>query len=162
MDHKMVAIYKPLTNRYFDRMVIRNRTRFGAEVIPMEKIARKLIEYHQNKTLTLTIFLSDQSPVFEQIQYWTKFMGQDTPLYLGTEKLARKFDAAVVFLKNRKVRRGRYETEVELVCENPGELEPYEITNRHVKILEEMIRESPEFWLWSHRRWKHSYEDFLK
>jgi KDO2-lipid IV(A) lauroyltransferase len=89
-------------------------------------------------------------------------MGQDTPVFLGTEKLAQKLDAAVVFLKFRKLKRGRYEVEAELVCEEPNKLDPYEITERHVRILEKMIREEPAYWLWSHKRWKHSYERFME
>ncbi|MCK5066243.1 MAG: lysophospholipid acyltransferase family protein [Bacteroidales bacterium] len=159
-DHPFIGIYKPLKNKYFDQMVVRNRTRFGANVTPMEKIARLLIDYNNRKEPVLTVFLGDQRPMFHQIQYWTKFMGRDTPMYLGTEKLARKLDAAVVFLKFRKPKRGRYEVEAELICDEPGRLKPYEITERHVCILEEMIREEPAYWLWSHRRWKHSYEKF--
>ena len=160
--YPVLAIYKPLHNRHFDHMVIENRTRFGVQVTPMEKVARRLIGHHRDHDPVITYFLSDQSPVFDQIQYWTRFLNQDTPLYLGTEKLARKFNAAVVFLKVKKIRRGRYETDVELICEEPGGMAQFEITNRHVRILEELIRESPEFWLWSHRRWKHSYERYLK
>jgi KDO2-lipid IV(A) lauroyltransferase len=159
-DHPLIGIYKPLKNRYFDQMVVRNRTRFGASVTPMEKIARLLIDYNNRKEPVLTVFLGDQRPMFHQIQYWTKFMGRDTPMYLGTEKLARKLDAAVVFLKFRKPKRGRYEVEAELICDEPGRLKPLEITERHVRILEELIREEPAYWLWSHRRWKHSYEKF--
>lgn len=159
-DYPVAAIYKPLHIKQFDRMMKQNRTRFGVMVTPMEKIARKLIMHHKEKDPVMTINLADQRPLFKNIQYWTKFMGLDTPLYLGTEKLARKLDAAVVFLKIRKVKRGRYEVEIELICEDPGSLESYELTNRHVKILEDLIREEPQYWLWSHRRWKHSYEKF--
>ncbi len=159
-EYPVLAIYKPLRNNYFDRMVKKNRTRFGVMVSPMEHIARTLIAYHRESTPVLTIFLSDQRPMFHQIQYWTKFMGLDTPLYLGTEKLARKLDAAVVFLKIRKTTRGRYEVEVEQICMDPASMKPYEITDAHVRILENLIREEPGYWLWSHRRWKHSLEKF--
>jgi KDO2-lipid IV(A) lauroyltransferase len=159
-EYPFVAIYKPLHNKYFDRMVTRNRTRFGGIVTPMEQVVRKLFEYNNKKIPVITLNLGDQRPMFHQIQYWTKFMGRDTPLYLGTEKLARKLDAAVVFLKVRKIKRGRYEVDAELISKNPRELEPYEITERHVRILEELIREEPAYWLWSHDRWKHSYEKF--
>jgi len=162
IDYPVVAIFKPLRNRYFDRMVQKNRNTFGVITVPMEKIARKLIGYNNNNTPVLTLFLGDQRPLFHQIQYWTKFLGQDTPMFLGTEKLARKLDAAVVFLKIRKLKRGRYEMEAELICESPEGLKPYEITNRHVAILEDMIREEPAYWLWSHRRWKHSYEKYME
>ncbi len=162
MDHPFLGIYKPLRNQYFDRMVIRNRTRFGGHVTAMEKVARRLFEFNKRKEPVLTVFLGDQRPVFQHIQYWTKFMGRDTPMYLGTEKLARKLDAAVVFLKIRKQKRGRYEVEIELISEEPKSLNNYEITERHVRLLEDLIREEPAYWLWSHRRWKHSYEKFMK
>lgn len=141
-------------------MMKTNRTRFGVMVTPMEKIARKLIKHYKEHDPVMTINLADQRPMFSNIQYWTKFMGLDTPLYLGTEKLARKLDAAVVFLKIRKVKRGRYEVDIELIGEDPNSLEPFEITNRHVQVLEKLIREEPEYWLWSHKRWKHSYEKY--
>jgi len=162
IKHPVVAIYKPLHNKYFDRMVMKNRNAFGVIPVPMEKIARKLMGYEKEKTPVLTLFLGDQRPLYRQIQYWTKFMGQDTPMFLGTEKLARKLDAAVVFLKIRKLKRGRYEMEAELISESPKDLEPFEITNRHVRILEDLIREEPAYWLWSHKRWKHSYERYRR
>ena len=161
-EYSILGIYKPLKNKYFDRMVKRNRTRFGATVIPMEQITRQLITFHRESKPVLTVTLSDQAPMFHQIQYWTKFLGLDTPLYLGTEKLARKIDAAVVFLKIRKIRRGRYEVEIEPICTDPNAMNPFEITEAHVRILENLIREEPGYWLWSHRRWKHSIERYRK
>ncbi|MDF1575297.1 MAG: lysophospholipid acyltransferase family protein [Bacteroidales bacterium] len=160
VDYPVVAIYKPLRNSYFDRMVQKNRKTYGVIPVPMNQIARRLIEFNKNKKAVLTLFLGDQRPQYHQIHYWTKFMGRDTPMFLGTEKLARKLDAAVVFLKIRKLERGRYEMEAELICEEPGDLKTFEITDRHVRILEDLIREEPAHWLWSHRRWKHSYEKY--
>jgi KDO2-lipid IV(A) lauroyltransferase len=162
IDYPVVGIYKPLRNRYFDRMIRRNREAYGVITVPMKQIGRKLVEYHRKNEPVLSLFLGDQRPQYKQIQYWTKFMDLDTPMFLGTEKLARKLDAAVVFLKIRKIKRGRYEMEAELICENPAGLESNEITNRHVSILEDLIREEPAYWLWSHKRWKHSYETYLE
>ncbi len=159
--YPFIGIYKPLKNKYFDRMTQRNRCAFGGTVVPMDKIGRKLIEYKSREEQVLSLFLGDQRPMFHQIQYWTKFLGQATPMYLGTEKLAKKLDAAVVFIKIRKKSRGRYEVEFELISEDPRKLETYAITESHVRILEDLIREAPEYWLWSHRRWKHSYERYL-
>lgn len=162
IKYPVAAIYKPLRNKYFDRMVQGNRNAFGVITVPMEKIARQLIDFRRRNEPVLTLFLGDQRPQFHQIQYWTKFFGLDTPMYLGTEKLARKLDAAVIFIKIRKLSRGRYEAEFELICEEPGTLEPYAITDAHVQILEKLIREEPALWLWSHKRWKHSYQKFLE
>jgi KDO2-lipid IV(A) lauroyltransferase len=162
IKHPVVAIYKPLRNRYFDRMIQKNREAYGVITISMEKIARKLIEYKKNNTPVLTLFLGDQRPQYHQIQYWTEFMGSKTPIFLGTEKLATKLDAAVVFLKIRKLKRGRYEMEAQLICEEPEGLKPYEITDCHVQILQDLIKEEPAYWLWSHKRWKHSYEKYIQ
>lgn len=158
--YTMVGIYKPLANKYFERMVHRNREVYGGILIPMEKIARRLLEFNREGKMVTTAFLSDQSPIFSRIQYWTEFLGQDTPVYLGAEKLAKKLDAPVIFAKIRKTARGRYSTEFVLLCDKPGEMEGHSITDAHVKMLEEQIREAPEYWLWSHRRWKHSYERY--
>lgn len=156
--YPVLGIYKPLKNKYFDRMVKKNRTRFDCTPVPMEMITRSLMAHHRDHKPVLTVILSDQRPMFHQIQYWTKFLGRDTPLYLGTEKLAIKLEAAVVFFKIRKIRRGRYEGEIEVICEDPAGLKNHQITEAHVRILEKLIREEPGYWLWSHRRWKHSLE----
>ena len=158
--YPIIAIFKPLKNKYIDRLMQTNRNRFGVIPVPMKEIARKLISFQRDSTPAMSLFLADQRPIFHQIQYWTNFLGLDTPLYLGTEKLARKLNAAVVFLKVRKVKRGRYEVEIEQITGDPKDLEPFEITEAHVRILENLIREEPAYWLWSHRRWKHSHERF--
>jgi KDO2-lipid IV(A) lauroyltransferase len=155
---RVMGAYKPIKNKYIDRMVKRSRERFNSLPVPMGQIARAMMEHQRDGVPAVSIFVADQSPIFSQIQYWTKFLGQDTPLYLGAEKLARKLDATVVFLKVRKTRRFRYEVEIEMITEEPGKMEPFGITEAHVRILESLIKERPEFWLWSHRRWKHSYE----
>lgn len=158
--YPIIAIFKPLRNKYIDRLMQTNRNRFGVIPVPMKEIARKLISFQRDSTPAMSLFLADQRPIFHQIQYWTDFLGLDTPLYLGTEKLARKLNAAVVFLKVRKVKRGRYEVEIEQITGTPKDLEPFTITEAHVRILENLIREEPAYWLWSHRRWKHSHERF--
>ena len=158
--YPIIAIFKPLKNKYIDRLMQTNRNRFGVIPVPMKEIARKLISFQRDSTPAMSLFLADQRPIFHQIQYWTNVLGLDTPLYLGTEKLARKLNAAVVFLKVRKVKRGGYEVEIEQITGDPKDLEPFTITEAHVRILENLIREEPAYWLWSHRRWKHSHERF--
>lgn len=160
--YPILAIYKRLKNPYFDRLIKKSREKYRVTTVPMEQVARRLIALNNEEKPALTIFLSDQRPIWQHIQYWTRFLGQNTPLYLGTEKLARKLNAAVVFIRMRKVRRGRYEVEFELITTEPGSMEHYGITEAHVRILEGMIREAPGYWLWSHRRWKHSYERYLR
>jgi KDO2-lipid IV(A) lauroyltransferase len=83
------------------------------------------------------------------------FLNQETPVVLGAEKVAKKIDAVVVFLHSRKIKRGHYEAYYELVTEHAGACPKFEITDKCTRLLEQQIIAQPEFWLWSHKRWKH-------
>ena len=159
VSHKTLAIYKQLNNKYFDRMFTNMRSQYGMTPVKMNSILRELINREQKNELTLTYSLGDQRPLFRHIQYWTRFLNQDTPVYLGTEKIARKKDLAVVFLKMRKIRRGIYETVFIPLFENSRETKEHEITDKYLSVLEKTIIERPEFWLWTHKRWKHIKPD---
>ncbi len=160
--HQVLAIYKPLHNPYFDRALLRMRERFGSRGVPMQRIARELLQADRDKQPTLTGFVADQRPIWQHIRYWTEFLGQPAPVFLGAEKLAVKFNAPVFFMKVSKVKRGMYEAELQVVTENPAQCKPYEITEKHVRLLEEAIRQEPAHWLWTHNRWKHSYRHYLE
>ena len=152
----IIAVYKPLNSRIFDKIMKQLRTRFGVEVVPMANILKSLLQQAEKNNLTLSCYISDQSPVKKEIQYWRTFLNQHTPVYLGLEKIARKTNQAVVFLCPEKIRRGYYRVHITPITETPSSMTLYEITEQHVKILEEAIRKEPSLWLWSHRRWKHS------
>jgi KDO2-lipid IV(A) lauroyltransferase len=154
VPHYSMAIYKPLNNKYFNRFLIRNRSRYGVELISMRETLRKILYYKQINKVTLCAFITDQSPVWEETQYWANFLNQMTPVYLGIEKMAIKTGQAVVFLHVQKIARGRYEMEVIRLFDRVDNVTPYEITNKHLEVLEKIINEKPECWLWSHRRWK--------
>lgn len=151
----ILAIYKKINNPYFDRFYQQLRSSRGVVPVPMEEILRKILEYHSRKIPTGTMFLVDQRPLRKNIRYWCSFLNQETPIYLGIEKIAHKINAAVVFLKITPTKRGYYEAEFIPICDDPAESPEFEITEKHVRILEEIIRERPEYWLWSHRRWRH-------
>lgn len=157
-QHLIIGVYRPLKNRYFDRAYRKARTRFGADTVPMGRIGRALIEYREKEILTLTGMVGDQRPIRKHVQYWTKFMNQKTAVFTGSEKLAIKMNAVVVFMKVRRKRRGVYEAEIETITESPKETERFEITEKHTRILEQLVLENPANWLWSHNRWKISYE----
>jgi len=150
-----IAIYKRLHNRYFDRFFIRLREHTGVLLVPMEDTLRKILYFREKKIPTLTYLLADQRPMRKNIRYWTMFLNQETPVYLGIEKIAVKTGFPVFFVKINKISRGRYEGEFILLSEHPEQTAKYEITEKHVRLLEQIIRERPELWLWSHRRWKH-------
>jgi Kdo2-lipid IVA lauroyltransferase/acyltransferase len=153
--HKPMAIYKKLNNPYFNDLFIGFRSKFGLEAVQMEQTLRVILDYKRKGIPTACMFLADQRPYHRDNQYWVTFLGQPTPVLLGVEKISRKTGQAVVFWHTRKVKRGYYEVDFSLVTDDPGSLPEYEITHRHVAILDEKIREKPEYWLWSHNRWKH-------
>lgn len=154
VPHHSIGIFKSFNDKYFNRFFKSHRSEYGTELVNMREVPRILTRYSQNNRLTLTVYIADQSPVWEEIQYWTRFLNQLTPVYLGPEKLARKFRMAVVYFRVKVLKNNRYAVEAIPVCDNAAELEEMDITEKHLKLLEEDIRNQPEFWLWSHRRWK--------
>ncbi len=153
--YKPVSIYKPLQNKYFNRFINNIRSKNGMVLTPMSNIIREILNDRKNNINTLSAFISDQTPVRSEIKYWTTFLNQDTPVYLGTEKVASKYDMAVVFFHIQKIKRGYYNLNIELLFDHTAGLPEYQITETHVRKLEAIIREKPEYWIWSHRRWKH-------
>jgi Kdo2-lipid IVA lauroyltransferase/acyltransferase len=155
--HHAMSLYKPLANKFIDKMICKNRSRFGADLVPMKSALRAILKYKQENLLTLSCFIADQSPIRNEIQYWTKFLNQDTPVLLGIEKIAKLTNEPVLFYRILPVSRGYYEIEIIKLFEEVKDLKPYEITEAHTRVLEQTIRNCPEYWLWTHRRWKWSH-----
>ncbi len=155
VKHKVWAIHKPLKNKYFNQLINGLRSKYGVHMVSTKDSYRKLKTEKDNGEVTMTYFLADQSPQESKIKYWTSFLGQDTPIFLGAEQIAKKLEMAVVFFDIRKVSRGHYEIEFKLLSEDSKSKPEYAITEKHVRALEERIVAEPEWWLWSHRRWKH-------
>jgi KDO2-lipid IV(A) lauroyltransferase len=159
VNHKVWAIHKPIKNPYFNRLINRLRSKYGVHMMTTTAAFKTLLLEAQKGETTLTYFLADQSPQKSKIRYWTTFLHQKTPVYLGAEQMATKLDMAVVFFDIRKVGRGRYSLRFELLAENPKTLPHHAITELHVRALEQVIQAQPAWWLWSHRRWKHQTEE---
>lgn len=148
----LYVIYHPLQHTYFNNLVIGMRTRFGTRLIQMRHTFRDMIA--NMKEVNATAFIADQAPPPESA-YWTTFLNQDTAVFQGTEKIARKLNYPVLFMNVKKLKRGYYELQAETLCENPATTSEGEISEMHTRKLETEIRKNPETWLWSHRRWKH-------
>lgn len=150
--HTLYVIYHPLTNKYFDKMFYYMRTRLGNKLYAMNDVLRGMLR--DRELITATAFIADQTP-FPQNAYWTTFLNQDTPIFTGTEKIAKKFNYPVIYVAVQRVKRGRYKIKSELLMENPKDSKENEISEMHTRRLEKDILEQPEIWLWTHRRWKH-------
>ena len=151
-NQQLYVLYHPLSNKNFDGLMKKLRTRFGARLYSMKDAVREMIK--NKNEVTATAFIADQTPAPETA-YWTTFLNQDTPVFLGTEKIAKKLNFPVVYVSLHRFKRGHYEFNAELICANPQGTSEGEITELHTKCLEKDIISQPEIWLWSHKRWKH-------
>jgi len=158
--HHVVAIFKDLSNKYFMKLINTNRAKFSTELVVMEQAQRALIK--NKDRCTLNIFIADQAPLQVDNCYWMTFLNQDTPVFLGTEKIAKKTNFPVVFLYMQREKRGYYNVEILEVCMDPAKSKENEITEKHTKILEDIIIKKPENWLWTHKRWQRKRPDYLK
>jgi KDO2-lipid IV(A) lauroyltransferase len=126
----------------------------------MKDTLRVISKALKEKQLFSLYMVSDQRPSKTDLNFWTTFMHQDTPVITGMDKLARKFNLAVVFLNVRRFRRGYYTVEFKLLDAEPKKSPQYSIAEKYIRSLEELIRQQPEFYLWSHKRWKYKPEFF--
>jgi KDO2-lipid IV(A) lauroyltransferase len=150
--HQLYVIYHPLSNKYFNGLVYRMRTRFGTRLISMKDTLREMLK--NRNELNATAFIADQSPLPDRA-YWMDFMNQDTPVFLGIEKIALKIRYPIVYISIRRVKRGYYKVFAEKIELSLGLQKTGTITEIHTRRLESDIRTQPEIWLWTHRRWKH-------
>ncbi|GAA4279186.1 lysophospholipid acyltransferase family protein [Aquimarina mytili] len=150
-----VGIYKQIKNKHFDNLAHRIRGRFNSRLIASHKVARQIIKDKQENTVCAYGMISDQSPKIQNAKYWTDFMGVKVPIFLGGEFLAQRLDVIVLYLQVKKVKRGHYEVKFIPITENSKEEEKYYSIKKYLRLLEEQIHEKPEYYLWTHKRWKH-------
>ena len=155
LKYKTIIIFKPLQNKYFNSFINNHRSEYGIVLTPTSQVIREIIKYKINHINTVSVFISDQIPAKGDIKYWTTFLNQDTAVFTGAGKIASKYDMAIVFFHIQRIKRGYYNLDIELLFDHTAGLSEDEITEKHVRRLEEIIREKPENWIWSHRRWKH-------
>ncbi len=146
------VIYHPITNKQFDGLMYKMRSKAGTKLIAMKDTLREMVRTRNE--LTVTAFIADQTPPPESA-YWTTFLNQETPVFWGTEKIAQKLNFAVVYVTINRPKRGLYVVESELIFNQPKNTIEGEISEKHTQLLERDIKNCPEIWLWSHRRWKH-------
>lgn len=153
---KKLFIYKPLSNEIFDTFIKNLRSRFGSTPVTMKATLRTLVSLKNEPKLT--VFVSDQTPVQHETQYYTQFLNQQTAVFLGIEKMARMTNDPVIFCDIRVHKRGYYSCTFVPLINEPKLSSEHEITDAHVQYLEKVIREAPAYWLWSHKRWKFKLE----
>lgn len=158
---RVFGVYKKIKNQYFDNFVRKTRGKFGGTLIPSKEIVDKIKENEKNNILGYYGFVSDQSPRIRTVNYFTRFFGVTVPAYTGAEYLAKKFDMNVMFLKSTKIKRGYYSARF-IELDKPLSTYPdYAVTDAFLALLEDQIREAPEYYLWTHKRFKHRREEAI-
>lgn len=157
INYNFLAVYMPVTNKIFDRLFLNLRSRHGTKLLRATRMAEDFIPYRNTEYLLGLV--ADQNPGGPQHALWFNFFNRPTPFVKGPAKNAIANNAAVVFAFIHKRRRGHYEAVFSLAEENPSAATETELTGRFVKYLEEVIRQYPDMWLWSHRRWKWEWKE---
>lgn len=148
---QLMAVYKPLSDPFFNSLMSRIRTRFGGDVYAMDDTLDRMRE--DRHKLTAVALLADQNPSSHNA-YWYQLLGRKTPVFTGVELLARRFNYPVIYLRVNRLKRGRYQLNCEVLSDAPTETGKYKITHEYIHRIERDIRSRPEEWLWTHNRWK--------
>lgn len=147
--------YTKIQNKNFEDLIKNSRSKFGMICLKSTEIIKGIVKNVKQQKQGLYLLVSDQSPQIQKNQYWTDFLNVKVPIFTGAEMISKKFDFAVVNMNTTKVKRGYYQSEFELITDSPKELTKNEITNAYLRITEEHIYKQPNFYLWSHKRFKH-------
>ena len=153
-------IYHPLYNKAFNKLFLDLRSRYGGVCIPMQDTLRRIREWKREKRNVVIGFISDQAPKWNSIHHFTPFLNQDTPVFIGTEKIGRQVNAVIYFADVTRPRRGYYECRLYRMVDDVNTLKEFEVTDIYMQHLEAMIRRAPQYWLWSHNRWKRTRQEW--
>ncbi len=164
LEGNVSGAYTKLGNPYFEKVVRSSREKYGIIGYKTSETVKGMQKNFAEKTQGLYILLSDQSPQLHKTFYWNEFFGVQVPMHTGAEMLAKRFDLVVINYITRKVKRGYYETEFQLITDAPKEFEDYQITDKYTRLTENNINQQPALYLWSHKRFKHrnSFEEWQK
>ncbi len=153
-------LYHPLEDKVMDRLFLRLRSRHSSIGIPMKETMRRLVALRQQGKTCLIGYISDQGPKWQNIHHWLTFFGQQTPVFTGAERIVKGTHQVFAYGDMRRLRRGYYQCEVRIISREAHTLPDWQLTDRYFQELEATIRRTPHLWLWSHKRWKRTREEF--
>ena len=153
-------LYHPLENKIMDRVVLKMRNRMGPVCVPKNDTLRWVIGNKQAGRTTMLGYINDQVPKWENIHHWVTFLNQETPVFTGIERITRQQNQAVIYLDVKCPRRGYYECEFQVITRDPLSMGEMEMTDEFFRRFEQTINHAPQYWLWSHNRWKRTREEF--
>lgn len=155
ISYQGIGVYKKIANNYFDKLVRDIRSKYNTQLIVTSKTIPLISQNQKEKNLSVYGLVSDQSPKMNRIFHWETFMGIEVPVHTGPEMLSKKYDLNVIFAKVKKVKRGYYEATLIPITDDAKSIPNFEITHRYIQEVEKQIHEAPEYYFWTHKRWKH-------
>lgn len=154
INFKGYAIYKRIRNKYFDKLVRDIRAKFSAHLIDTKETINVIHENQKNGIKGVYGFASDQSPKASKAFHWGEFFGVNIPMHTGAEMIAKRMDLNVIYVNVTKTKRGYYEATFVEMVDNPKEIPNYQISDMFLRLVEQQILKEPEYYLWTHKRWK--------
>lgn len=158
ISFKGVAVYKKVNNKYFDDLVKKIRSRFNTTLVVNNETIPLIANNQRNKVFSMYGIPSDQSPTLNRIFHDESFMGIPVPVHTGAETLSKKYNLNVLYAKVTKVKRGYYECTLVPLSDDAKSIPNFEITSRYLREIEKQIAAAPEYYFWTHRRWKHRFK----
>lgn len=159
-DAAVGLIYHPLYNKIFDQLFVDIRQSKGGVCIPKQQILRYLVNYRREHRRNLFGYIADQGPKWENIHLWLPFLGHETPVFTGGERIMRKMHNAVFYVDMERRGRARYRCTFKLISNDAAKEDEFAVTRRFFALLEMSIRRDPCCYLWTHNRWKRTREEF--
>lgn len=156
LNYHMSVVYKKLENEYFDKLMKKTRNKFGVRFVETRNFYPEILKNKKDGVIQAYGFLSDQSPLLKNAKFWNDFMGIRVPVIIGPETIAKKMNYPVFYFQTEQVRRGVYKSTFLLLEDDPKSAETYSITKKYIKSLEDQIQKQPEFYFWTHKRFKHA------
>lgn len=153
LNHKPYALYTPLSNKYFDRLVQKVRTKHKSFLLSRYKASVEMKRHRDQGLLCCYGFAADQVPNNNK-SYRRPFLGLRVPVFTGAERMGKQLNAVILFANIQKIKRGYYQTTFELLSANPTEMPDYQITDMFFERLNQQIYKQPEYYLWTHNRFK--------
>ena len=154
-NYKCYTAYTKVSNTYFNNKILKSRSRFGFSLKQTGRIIAEIESNKKAKIQSIYGLISDQSPQLRKAIYWNHFLNVKVPLHTGAETLAKKHNLTVVMISTKKVKRGYYENSFRIITKEPNKFPDFELTDIFHKETEKLIRSQPEYYFWTHKRFKH-------
>ena len=154
-DHQVAAIYTPLKDEDFEKIILKSRIKHGIKLIPRYDAINIIRNLEKSGNKFMYGFVADQSPQIRKINYWSNFLGVKVPVFTGAERMAKELDIPVIFGKMSKIKRGIYEMKLELMTDKPNSNKDFDITEKYLRLVENQVHEDPSYYFWTHNRFKY-------